>query len=447
MKHFIFLTNLTTCLFLCSQAFAAAAEKPNILLILADDLGYETIGANGGTSYKTPEIDKLAATGVRFEHCYSQPLCTPSRVQLMTGIYNVRNYVKFGHLDREQTTFAHLLKKQGYATCVAGKWQLGKNPDAPQRFGFDESFLWQHTRERNGKLDSRYENPLIEINGKPVDYTQGEFGPDLVNDFVCQFIEKNKDKPFFAYYPMILTHCPFVPTPDSPDYDPKSKGSPTYTGDPKYFGGMVAYMDKLVGKVMAKLDALGLRENTLVIFTGDNGTDRPIASLMNGRRVAGAKGQPTDAGTRVPLIANWPSLGQKGVVSGDLVDFTDFLPTLCEAAGASVTAELKIDGRSFLAQIRGEKGQPREWIYSWFSRNGGSTANHEWARTKRYKLYANGPFYDINMDVLEKNPITDPSPEEIQIQKDLRKVLDQFKDARLSNLTKPASTAKEKEKQ
>jgi arylsulfatase A len=115
----------------------------------------------------------------------------------------------------------------------------------------------------------------IGTNGKPGDYTQGEYAPELVNDFVCQFIEKNKDRPFFAYYPMILTHCPFVPTPDSPDYDPKSKGSPTYKGDPKDFGDMVAYMDKDVGKIMAKLDSLGLRENTLAIFTGDNEKEDP----------------------------------------------------------------------------------------------------------------------------------------------------------------------------
>lgn len=414
----------------CPIPAQAIEARPNIVLILADDFGYECVGANGGTSYQTPEIDKLAKTGIRFEHCYAQPLCTPSRVQLMTGIYNVRNYTAFGRLERKETTFAHLLKKQGYATCVAGKWQLGKNPDAPQHFGFDESFLWQHTRERNGKLDSRYENPLIEINGKPMDYTNGEFGPDLVNDYVCQFIERNKEKPFFAYYPMILTHCPFVPTPGSPDYDPTSKGSPTYKGDPKYFGGMVSHMDTLVGKVIAKLDSLGLRENTLVLFTGDNGTDQPIVSQMNGISVAGGKGKPTDAGTRVPLIANWPGVVSPGTVSRDLVDFTDFLPTLCATAGMKVPADLKVDGHSFLPQLRGEQGQPREWIYSWYSRKGGPTAKQEWARNQRCKLYTTGAFFDISKDALEENPITEPSPEEMQIRDDLQKALNQFKDAR-----------------
>ncbi|MCP4450008.1 MAG: sulfatase-like hydrolase/transferase, partial [Planctomycetes bacterium] len=152
-------------IFLCTQG--AASTRPNILLIMADDLGYECVGANGGTSYQTPVLDRLAATGMRFEHCYAQPLCTPSRVKIMTGIYNVRNYVKFGVLDRKQTTFAHLFKKAGYATCIAGKWQLGKEVDAPQHFGFDEFCLWQYFRGNTDKAghDTRYENPHLEING------------------------------------------------------------------------------------------------------------------------------------------------------------------------------------------------------------------------------------------------------------------------------------------
>jgi arylsulfatase A len=419
------LTTWTVWLTLVAAGFAAE-KKPNIVLILADDLGYETLGANGGTSYKTPNLDRLAATGVRFEHCYAQPLCTPSRVQLMTGIYNVRNYVDFGRLDRKQTTFAQLFKKQGYATCIAGKWQLGKEKDSPQHFGFDESCLWQHTRGNNaGGADTRYENPQLEVNGQPVNYSNGEYGPDLTSDFICKFIEKNKEQPFFAYYPMMVTHCPFTPTPDSADYDPKSKGSKSYKGDPKYFGDMVAYMDKEVGKVIAKLDALGLRDNTLVIFTGDNGTDKPIVSMMNDKSVAGAKGSSTDGGTRVPLIANWP-----GVVCNDLVDFSDFLPTLCAVASVPVPENLKIDGRNFLPHLRGEKGNPREWVYSWYNQNGGSTAQSEWARTQRYKLYTTGKFYDISQDVLEKNPITTLTPEQTQVRNQLQKALDQFKDAR-----------------
>jgi len=415
-----------------------APNRPNIILIMADDLGYECIGANNGTSYKTPALDKLAKTGVTFGHCYSQPLCTPSRVQIMTGIYNVRNYVKFGILDRNQTTFAHLLKNAGYATCVAGKWQLGKEPDSPSHFGFDESCLWQHTRRSKDqqKHDTRYPNPGLEINGKPVDYTKGEYGPDVTSDYICDFIARHKGKPFFAYYPMILTHCPFVPTPDSPDWDSKSKGSKTYKGNAKYFGDMVSYMDKMVNKITTKLDELGLRENTLVLFVGDNGTDRPIVSIMDDLKVAGSKGSTSDAGTRVPLIANWPGVIPEGQVCSDLVDFSDFLPTICETTGATVPAALNIDGKSFLPQLKGQKGNPRDWIYCWYSRVGNDSTAKVFARNQRYKLYRTGNFYDIGNDVLEMTPIQDNSlnDETRQVRAMLQKALDQYKNARPSDL-------------
>ncbi|MGA0112408.1 MAG: sulfatase-like hydrolase/transferase, partial [Chthoniobacterales bacterium] len=285
---------------------ALSAEKPlNLILIMADDLGYETITCNGGESYVTPNLDRMAAGGMRFEHCYSQSICTPSRVQIMTGKYNDRNYTKFGELKRGEKTFAHLLKDKGYATCIAGKWQLGKEKDSPQHFGFDESLLWQHTRtnKRLGeKFDSRFSNPRLERNGVEEDYDKGEFGPDLCADFICGFIAANKDKPFLAYYPMILTHCPFIPVPETSDWDPDSPGSPTYKGDAKYYADMVHYMDKLVGKVVDQVEKAGIAEHTVIIFTGDNGTDVPVVSKWKGIDYAGGKGKATDAGNHVPLI-------------------------------------------------------------------------------------------------------------------------------------------------
>jgi len=374
------------------------AERPNIVLIMADDLGYECVGANGGTSYTTPHLDKLAATGMRFDHCYSQPLCTPSRVQIMTGIYNVRNYVRFGYMAPSETTFASILRGQGYATCIAGKWQLAGGLEAPGKFGFDDYCLWQLSRR-----PGRYPNPGLEINGKQVDFTKGEYGPDIVSDALCDFMERHKDKPFLAYYPMILPHWPFEPTPDSKEWDPTSKGLPG-AGKPRFFADMVAYTDKMVGKLVAKLDHLGLRRRTLVLFTGDNGTAKGVTSKLGDRVVDGGKGTTTDAGTRVPLIANWPGVVPAGKVSQDLVDFSDFLPTLCECAGVPVPAELAIDGRSFLPQLRGEKGTPREWIYCWSSRGGGPTGR-EFARNQRHKLYRDGKFYDVGRDALEKGPL------------------------------------------
>jgi arylsulfatase A len=396
---------------------------------MADDFGYECVTANGGESYKTPHLDNLAATGIRFNHCYAQPICTPSRVKIMTGIYNVKNYEKFGLLPRDQTTFAHLLKKNGYATCIAGKWQLGKEKDSPQHFGFDESCLWQHTRGRSNeqKLDTRFENPRLEVNGEPVDYKNGEFGPSITSDYLCDFMERNQEKPFFVYYPLILTHCPFIPTPDSPDYDAKSMGSKTYKGDAKYFGGMVHYLDKVVKKLTDKLDQLGLRENTLFIFTGDNGTDTPVVSMFKGQEYAGAKGKTINAGHHVPLIVNWPGTIQPGQETDALVDFSDFLPTLCETTGTETPSN--IDGKSFLPVLKGETSSVRDWIYCWYSRTGKRNQASVFTRDQRYKLYENGKFYDIQNDLLEKKPLDKEAidTEARQSYKKLSKALKQYR--------------------
>ncbi len=414
---------LTTLLYLGILAGSAyaAESRPNIVLMMADDFGYECVGANGGTSYKTPVLDQMAREGIRFEHCYSQPICTPTRVKLMTGIYNVRNYAAFGLLETTQITFANLLRNDAYATCIVGKWQLGKDKSLPSHFGFDEHCLWQLLRR-----PSRYASPGMEVNGKRVDYPGG-YGPDVASDYACDFIERNKDKPFLLYYPMIITHCPFEPTPDSQDWDPKSKGSKTYKGDPKYFGDMVATMDKLVGRILHQLDESGVRENTLVIFTGDNGTDTPVVSMMGDRRVAGAKGKTIDAGCHVPLIVQWKGKTSAGKVSQDLIDFSDFLPTLCDAASAEVPVSLKLDGRSFLPQLMGERGDPREWIYIWYSRNGGAVGK-EFTRNQCYKLYRTGEFFDVPNDYLEKNPIDGAqlSAEQEAVRAQLQAALDQY---------------------
>jgi len=388
---------------------AAAAERPNVVLIMADDMGYECVGANGCLDYETPKLDALAAGGVRFEHCYSQPLCTPTRVKLMTGMSNKRNYVRFGVLDRGQRTFAHMLKDAGYRTCVAGKWQLGHEPDSPQHFGFEESLLWQHTRGRTDDrgYDTRYSNPRLERNGEPADYRGGEYSTGLFVDFINRFIEANRERPFFVYYPMALVHCPFCPTPDSEDWDAASRGSKSYKGDPKYFADMVAYTDKAVGRIDAKLAELGLRDNTLLIFTGDNGTDKPIVTRTTFGRIAGAKGSMTDGGTRVPCIVSWPGVIRQGRVSRDIIDFSDFLPTICEAAGAKLPSGLAIDGRSFLPQLQGKPGTPRDAIYVWYSRSGMPGSARVFARNGRYKLYVDGRFFDVAQDRLEKSPLDD----------------------------------------
>jgi arylsulfatase A len=379
---------------------AAAARQPNVVLILIDDFGYECVTANGGESYRTPVMDRLAATGVRFEQCHAQPLCTPTRVQLMTGLSNRRNYTRFGHLDPTQKTFGHLLKQAGYATCITGKWQLSNGFEGPANFGFDEYCLWQLTRR-----PGRYKNPGLEINGKPHDYTKNEYGPDLVSAYALDFITRKKDGPFFLYYPMMLTHAPYDATPDSPDYVSSAGGKAK--GVSGHFPDMVAYTDKLIGKLVARLEELHLRDNTLVLILGDNGTGRGTPSRFKGRDVVGGKGTSTMWVTHVPAIGNWPGHFASGKVCGDLIDATDFLPTICEATATPISTELKLDGRSFLAQLRGEKGQPRDWLYSWYNPSGGPTAKAEFAHDARFKLYTDGRFYAVEQDDNEKSPLAD----------------------------------------
>ena len=407
---------------------------------MADDLGYETIGANGGTSYQTPEIDRMATNGIRFEHCYAQPLCTPSRVQLMTGIYNVRNYVRFGLLEEHQTTFGHLFQDAGYATCIVGKWQLGKDPMSPRKAGFDEHCLWQ---VREGRVDStgrdtRFSQPVLETNGILKTYGEKDFGPRIVADYGLEFIERQSKagKPFLLYYPMILTHCPFSPTPDSPEWSTDDTTVMTYKGQAHYFEDMMAYTDRIIGEINQQLEELGIKENTLILFTGDNGTDVPVVSQWNGRSVAGAKGKSTDAGTRVPFIAQWPGKIPVGQVSQDLVDFSDMLPTICEAAGIGVPTSLDIDGQSFLPQMKGEEGSPRSWIYSWYSRSGVEEDARIFARNQRYKLYTNGAFYDISVDPLEEYPIPRQllNQEEIRIYDEWKAVLGRYAEKRLEDV-------------
>lgn len=431
MSAKLFVVLLTLCLF----PHVMLASHPNVILIMADDLGYETIGANGGTSYRTPVLDKLAAGGVRFDHCYAQSLCTPTRMQLMTGAYNVRNYVTFGHMDAGLRTFGNLFKSAGYVTGIAGKWQLGHDPDLPKKFGFDEHCLWQHTRR-----PPRYANPGLEINGVERDFSNGEYGPDIVNEYARDFVTRSKDKPFFLYYPMMLTHGPYQPTPDSKTWDPKAKGEGVHQR-PEHFGDMVEYMDKLIGKLVSTLDEQNIRDNTLVIFLGDNGTGKGTKSRMGDRVMIGGKGSTTDAGMHVPCIVSWPATIKAGRVCHDLVDSTDFLPTVCDVAGIKLPASPIVDGRSFLPQLRGEAGNPREWVYCWYSPRGEPL--REMAFDQRFKLYRTGEFFDLTSDRDESNPLHVADlklGEAITAAKRLQAALDQFNDARPAELPKRTPT-------
>ena len=408
-------------------SFAKERKRTNVILIMTDDTGYEVFGCYGSKQYRTPRIDQLAETGMRFDHCYANPVCSPSRVKIMTGKSNVRNYVHWGVLDPKERTIGHMMKDAGYATCVAGKWQLNGDgtfaPETkgtgtlPEDAGFDEHCCWQL-----GGAKHRYWDPVFTINGKDKTFPGGKtFGPTFLNDYVCNFIDRHKKEPFFIYYPLVLTHGPFVPTPDSAD--PSSNRAGTWVGpdNQKNFEDMVAYTDKLVGRIVDKLDEAGVRNDTLILFTGDNGSPGGkkggIKSELNGKIIDGGKSLTTDAGTRVALVANMPGTVPPGRATDDIVDFSDMMPTISGMTGAKLPAGEILDGISFAPQLHGGKGTPREWIYCYFEPIPGPKPNPSiFARDQRWKLYSDGRLYDISKDVLEQYPLSGDSPARRKLQ-------------------------------
>ena len=392
----------------------AAADKLNVVLIMADDVGYECFGFSGSKQYKTPHLDRLADSGVRFSNAFSTPLCTPSRVALMTGRNSIRNYVDFGALDPGETTFVEMFRKAGYATAISGKWQLQGSEHAkgvgPGGAGFDEYCLWNTPFTKR----PRYWNPSQYVNGKVRQAKEDDYGPDVAADFLIDFMERNKERPFFAYYPMMLVHSPFLPTPDSTDRNSKD--------EQKNFADMVAYMDKIVGRLAGSIDRLGLREKTVLIFTADNGTHVRLRSRLNGRTIQGGKGTPTDRGTHVPLIVYAPGTAQGGRVVDDLIAHSDFVPTLAQAAGLEFSAPAKLDGRSFWPQVLGQPGDPRETQFTYYFPRPYSTTTDggyrspevRFVRDKRYRLLSDGRLYDLHSDPSETTPLASGRADDVR---------------------------------
>lgn len=399
-KYLLMLASLLLCSF--SSLAVNNDKKPyNIIFIMADDLGVETIEAYGGRSYKTHSINQLAADGIRFENAHSQPLCTPTRVKVMTGLYNFRNYEHFGYLPPKSKTFAHLLKEQGYETGIFGKWQLVRSSKAPKSItgmlpensGFNEHVLWQVFPKTRGK---RFWNPTLTENGELITYGAKEFGPQIINDRLLDFIERKKDKPFFAYYPMLLAHDPFVTTPDNLTAETRQEK----------FTAMVKFMDKMVGNVREKVEELGIADRTIIIFAGDNGTHKTIVSTQHGQEVMGGKGKTDVTGTNVPFIVFGPNIKHKGSVSSALINFNDILPTLVDFAGANLPKNHQTDGTSIKPFLNDPKRQGREQIFIHYDPRWTKTGLTRYVFDTRWKLYQDGRFFDLSNDPKEKSPIT-----------------------------------------
>jgi arylsulfatase A-like enzyme len=368
-----------------------ATTKPNVLLILADDLGVECLSAYGGSSHKTPHIDQLAKDGMRFTHCFSNPFCSPSRGTVLTGRYPFENGLKVVlhsksqeniYLHPSQPSFVRQLKQNGYATQIVGKWHvsLEHKHNTIHDFGFDHYQAWL-VFDDQGKKTTRYWNPYLMRDGRIIaDEIKNRYGPDVDLEVYLEFIKANakSNTPFLAYYSTYLPHYPWEPTPDSKEQNFRAPETGN-KGNPKYFPDMVAYLDKQIGMMFQTLEDLGITDNTIVIFLADNGTDSDLINNWgDGKTIAGGKGSMTDRGTHVPLLVRWPGQVKAGSTCHDLIDFSDLLPTLCELTN-SPKPEAKIHGSSFASQLLGRPGKPRDWVHI---QNG----DHRQVRNNSYML-------------------------------------------------------------
>jgi arylsulfatase A len=395
-------------------AAPSAPTPPNIIFILADDYGQGEVGCYGADNYKTPQIDALASGGIRYTHGYTVPLCGPSRAQILTGRYGFRtggsNQDAVGRFKpAEQKLIPSTLKIAGYTSSMIGKWsQFPLNPAA---FGFDDYLQYKGS---GMYWNTQPKAKTYVVNGETKELLDGEYLPDLMHRHLVNFITEHRDAPFYVHYSLSHTHTEILPTPDS------KPGSTTLYAD------NVAYMDKLVGQLMAELDRLKLREKTLVIFMGDNGTANGQAAraTIGGRPLDGAKGSMLEGGSRVPLIATWPGTVAPGQVVNDLVDSSDFFPTFAELAGAALPADTIIDGRSFAPRLRGEPGQPRTWIFNQLARNW-------YVREAGWKLNQAGELFDMSDAPFSEKPVAADSTEPVAVaaRQRLKTVLDQLNPA------------------
>lgn len=388
------------CVAIWGSTVTLGNPKTNIIFIMADDIGFECYQSYGGTSYQTPVLNQIAKRGIQFNQAHSNPICTPTRIKVMTGLRNVRNYAGFGILRKSEKTFGHMMRNAGYKTVIAGKWQLygaehyrkefQAKGTLPEKAGFERHCLWQVE-----KLGNRFWGPTIRIDGETQTFGKDIYGPDIYCQFLLDRMEEYKDEPFFFYYPMALVHSPFVPTPDSKDRNSKNKQ--------QNFADMVNYMDKLIGKIIMKTEELGIAERTLILVTGDNGTHTSIKSAMGDKIIKGGKGKTTDAGTKVGFYAYQPGTVPTGKVINDLIEFSDILPTMAEAAGTKIP--LPTDGVSFYPQLKGLRGNPRKNIYIYYWPRPEKGSPQVFVRNKRWKYYQTGELYDISNDILEQKPL------------------------------------------
>jgi len=377
-----------------------APLKPNFVLIFIDDMGYGDIGPFGSTENRTPNLDRLAAEGMKLTSFYAHPVCTPSRASLMTGSYPIRNGLQTGYwhpvlmpgdpqgIHSDEITVAEALKAQGYATGMIGKWHLGDQPEfLPNNHGFDYYFGLPYSNDMSPYLPRNSRNhPQIALlrNGEVIrevpedqSFLTGQYTAEAL-----KFIDDHHQEPFFLYVPHSMVHVPLFA---GDNFRGKSNNG--------ILDDAIEELDWSVGEVRKKLEEHGIAENTLVFFTSDNGPARGSAGPLRGR-----KGSTYEGGMREPTIAWWPGTVPAGSEYGDVASTMDILPTFAAMAGGSVPAD-RTDGHDISAILKGATDQPSEYEAFYYYRGYELRA----VRSGNWKLHTDGTLYDLEADIAESN--------------------------------------------
>ncbi len=397
----------------CAVAQSSSAErKPNILMILVDDLGYGDLSSYGATDLQTPNIDKLVASGIRFDYFYANcPVCSPTRAALLTGrcpdLVGVPGVIRthvgnnWGYLDPRAVLLPQLLKKAGYHTAIVGKWHLGlSSPNKPNERGFDHfhGFLGDmmddyHNHRRHGFNYMRLDEKEIDPEGHATDlFTQWSI------DYIDQRVKSKQ--PFFLYLAYNAPHAPIQPP---EDWLARVKTRQKNIDDKRArLVALIEHLDDGIGKVLTALKETGLSDNTLVVFTSDNGGQLSVGA-NNGPLRAG-KGDMYEGGIRVPACAAWPGKIEPGSKSDRVALTMDLFSTICDAAGAKI--EHKIDGRTILPTLLGQSQPPEDRFIFWLRREGGGYGGRAYyaARYGEFKLLQNTPFEPLQLYNLKDDP-------------------------------------------
>ena len=438
-RPFLLTGTFVVCLFVpifpvsSSDAVADKVSRPNLVFVLLDNLGKEWFGAYGSDEGVTPNIDRLAAAGVRIENCYTPTVCGPSRITALTGRYLLRSGLTLHHdaalysgggLDpQREVTFARPLKQVGYATGIFGKWQINNLYDEPGvigRHGFDEYLLWPGSLDRDKLAEGEYEQFMERVLANDFAFTtemirriesrywdvvtldhrhrrqvhRGRFGPDVFQEAAYDFVRRHRDQPFLLYLPSPLTHGWTFTDPVTPTPWNKSADRP----DLELYRDMIRYADHLVGQLIEELKRQGVLDRTLVFVATDNGSEASFSARFQGRVVQGELYRMTEPGGNVPLIVYSPTRIPGGRTI-QLADFSDLLPTFCELGGAPLPEDVTIDGRSFARTLLDPSvPEPRRWIFNQYHQQ-------RVVSDGRFKLYSDGRLFDLQQDWAEQEDL------------------------------------------